>query len=114
MALAAVMNHIPLGLIAGNGRFPFLALEGARRLGHALTVVAILDETSPALEEAAALGAKATGEEKATEEKRDTAAAAEEAFLEEVRQRAGRKAAAAGAKAAKGGGSEPEPEAPWW
>ncbi len=56
MALAAVMNHMPLGLIAGNGRFPFLALEGARRLGHALTVVAILDETSPALEAAAAAG----------------------------------------------------------
>lgn len=43
-----------LGLIAGNGRFPFLALEGARRLGHALTIVAIKDETSPALEAVAA------------------------------------------------------------
>ena len=43
-----------LGLIAGNGRFPFLALEGARRLGHDVTVVAIRDETSPALAEAAA------------------------------------------------------------
>ena len=48
------MNHMPLGLIAGNGRFPFLALEGARRLGHALTIVAIRDETSPALEALAA------------------------------------------------------------
>ncbi|MEO2198049.1 MAG: LpxI family protein, partial [bacterium] len=45
---------MPLGLIAGNGRFPFLALEGARRLGHALTIVAIRDEASPALEAAAA------------------------------------------------------------
>jgi DUF1009 family protein len=48
------MTDMPLGLIAGNGRFPFLALEGARRLGHALTIVAIKDETSPALEAAAA------------------------------------------------------------
>ena len=43
-----------LGLIAGNGRFPFLALEGARRLGHNVTIVAIREETSPALEAAAA------------------------------------------------------------
>ena len=43
-----------LGLIAGNGRFPFLALEGARRLGHDVTVVAIREETSPALETVAA------------------------------------------------------------
>jgi DUF1009 family protein len=39
-----------IGLIAGNGRFPFLALEGARRLGHDVTIVAIREETSPALE----------------------------------------------------------------
>ena len=43
-----------IGLIAGNGRFPFLALEGARRLGHDVTIVAIREETSPALETAAA------------------------------------------------------------
>ena len=43
-----------LGLIAGNGRFPFLALEGARRLGHDVTIVAIREEASPALAEAAA------------------------------------------------------------
>lgn len=42
-----------LGLIAGNGRFPFLVLEGARRLGHDMTIVAIKDETSPALMAAA-------------------------------------------------------------
>ncbi|MDP7339062.1 MAG: UDP-2,3-diacylglucosamine diphosphatase LpxI, partial [Vicinamibacterales bacterium] len=41
-------------LIAGNGRFPFLTLEGARRLGHDVTIVAIREETSPALETAAA------------------------------------------------------------
>jgi hypothetical protein len=43
-----------LGLIAGNGRFPFLALEGARQLGHDVTIVAIKEETSPALKTAAA------------------------------------------------------------
>ena len=34
------------GLIAGNGRFPLLALEGARRLGHDVTVVAIQEEAA--------------------------------------------------------------------
>lgn len=43
-----------LGLIAGNGRFPFLALEAMKRLGHVVTVVAIREETSPALAAAAA------------------------------------------------------------
>ncbi|HEV3334243.1 MAG TPA: UDP-2,3-diacylglucosamine diphosphatase LpxI [Bryobacteraceae bacterium] len=38
------------GLIAGNGRFPLLALEGARRLGHEVTVVAIQEEAAPELE----------------------------------------------------------------
>ena len=32
------------GLIAGNGRFPELALESARRLGHDVTVIAIQEE----------------------------------------------------------------------
>ena len=45
-----------IGLIAGNGRFPFLALEAARSLGHDVTVVAIREETSPDLEKAAANG----------------------------------------------------------
>ena len=35
------------GLIAGNGRFPLLALESAQRLGHDVTVVAIEEEASP-------------------------------------------------------------------
>src|SRR5690349_8213153 len=35
------------GLIAGNGRFPVLALESARRLGHDVTVIAIQEEASP-------------------------------------------------------------------
>jgi UDP-2,3-diacylglucosamine hydrolase len=38
------------GLIAGNGRFPFLALESARRLGHQVTVVAIQEEASKEIE----------------------------------------------------------------
>jgi len=32
------------GLIAGNGRFPILALETARKMGHDVTVVAIQEE----------------------------------------------------------------------
>ena len=42
-----------IGLIAGNGRFPFLVLQGARDLGHAVTVVAIKEEAFPELEGAA-------------------------------------------------------------
>lgn len=48
-----------IGLIAGNGRFPFLALDAARSLGHDVTVVAIREEASPALEAAAAAGTPA-------------------------------------------------------
>ncbi len=43
-----------LGLIAGNGRFPFLVLDAARSLGHDITVIAVKEEASPELEEAAA------------------------------------------------------------
>jgi DUF1009 family protein len=43
-----------IGLIAGNGKFPFLALKGARSLGHDVTVVAIKEEAFPDLEHAAA------------------------------------------------------------
>jgi len=42
-----------LGLIAGNGAFPFLVLDAARRLGHAVTVIAVEHEASPDLAEAA-------------------------------------------------------------
>ena len=38
-----------LGLIAGNGRFPFLVLEAARRAGHHVTVIALKEETFPEL-----------------------------------------------------------------
>ena len=39
-----------LGLIAGNGRFPFLVLDAARRAGHGLTVIAIKEEAFPELD----------------------------------------------------------------
>src|SRR4029079_7612616 len=39
-----------IGLIAGNGRFPFLVLQGARSLGHDVTIVAIKEEAFPDLE----------------------------------------------------------------
>jgi DUF1009 family protein len=39
-----------IGLIAGNGRFPFLVLDAARNLGHEVTIVAIKEEASPELE----------------------------------------------------------------
>jgi len=42
-----------IGLIAGNGRFPFLVLQGARSLGHDVTVVAVKEEAFPELEAAA-------------------------------------------------------------
>src|SRR5262245_16717480 len=43
-----------LGLIAGNGRFPFLVLDAARGAGHDVTVVAIKEEAFPELAENAA------------------------------------------------------------
>src|ERR1700723_3312013 len=42
------------GLIAGNGRFPILALENARRLGHEAVVLAIREEASKDVETLAA------------------------------------------------------------
>lgn len=41
------------GLIAGNGKFPFLVVEGARLAGESLAVVAINEETDPRLAEVA-------------------------------------------------------------
>ena len=38
------------GLIAGNGRFPELALENARKLGHEVVVVAIQEEAAKSIE----------------------------------------------------------------
>ena len=45
---------VPLGLIAGNGRFPCLVLEAAHAQGRPVTVVAIKDEAEPPLVAAAA------------------------------------------------------------
>jgi DUF1009 family protein len=41
------------GLIAGNGRFPFLVLEGARSQGIEMAVIALKEEASPDLEKVA-------------------------------------------------------------
>jgi DUF1009 family protein len=41
------------GLIAGNGQFPFLVVEGARRSGTSLSVVAIKEETDKRIQEVA-------------------------------------------------------------
>jgi len=43
-----------LGLIAGNGRFPFLLLDAARAHGLTVVVAAIKEETSPEMNERAA------------------------------------------------------------
>ena len=50
----ALDGIVRLGLIAGNGRFPFLVLEAARAQGHAVTVIAAREETFPDLETLAA------------------------------------------------------------
>ena len=41
------------GLIAGNGQFPFLVLEGARSQGIEMAVIALKEEASPELEKVA-------------------------------------------------------------
>jgi UDP-2,3-diacylglucosamine hydrolase len=53
--VAAIAEKSPgaWGLIAGNGDFPFLVLEGARSRGIDMAVIAIREEASPALERAA-------------------------------------------------------------
>lgn len=40
----------PLGLLAGNGRFPFLVAEAGRKAGRRVIAVAIREEASPGLE----------------------------------------------------------------
>jgi DUF1009 family protein len=40
----------PLGLIAGNGRFPILVARGARRAGRRVVALAIREEADPAVE----------------------------------------------------------------
>jgi hypothetical protein len=53
MAATAENTSGDWGLIAGNGDFPFLVLEGARSRGIEMAVIAIREEASPALERAA-------------------------------------------------------------
>src|ERR1700685_1653652 len=50
---AADANSANWGLVAGNGDFPFLVLEGARSRGIEMAVLAIREEASPALEKSA-------------------------------------------------------------
>src|SRR5580692_8744374 len=53
--MAATAENAPgnWGLIAGNGDFPFLVLQGARSRGIEMAVIAIREEASPALERVA-------------------------------------------------------------
>src|ERR1700747_2399891 len=46
-------NTTGWGLIAGNGRFPFLVLEGALSQGIEMAVIALKEEASPELEKIA-------------------------------------------------------------
>ncbi len=45
----------PLGLIAGNGKFPLLVLDAAKAKGHEVVVAAIREETDPAIEQRGAV-----------------------------------------------------------
>src|ERR1700757_4289074 len=47
-----------LGLIAGNGRFPFLLLDAARAQGFSVTVAAIRQETDPEINHRGAIDEK--------------------------------------------------------
>lgn len=53
MAALVGNNTSAWGLIAGNGNFPFLVLEGARSRGIEMAVIAIREEASPELERVA-------------------------------------------------------------
>src|SRR5215471_16328872 len=44
-------NPQKLGLIAGNGKFPFLVLDAAKSQGMQVVVAAIKEETSPDIEQ---------------------------------------------------------------
>jgi UDP-2,3-diacylglucosamine hydrolase len=52
--------QMKLGLIAGNGRFPFLLLDAARAQGLAVCVAAIREETDPEINDRAAMDEKIT------------------------------------------------------
>jgi len=49
----ASVSSVRWGLIAGNGRFPFLVLDAARSQGIDMAVIAIREEASPDLEKVA-------------------------------------------------------------
>src|SRR6267154_1433921 len=51
--LETMLSTTGWGLIAGNGRFPFLVLEGARSQGIEMAVIALKEEASPELEKIA-------------------------------------------------------------
>ncbi|MED5377772.1 MAG: UDP-2,3-diacylglucosamine diphosphatase LpxI [Acidobacteriota bacterium] len=53
MISRTVSETPPIGVIAGNGRFPFLVLDGARQLGRNVTIVAIQEEADRSIEQAA-------------------------------------------------------------
>jgi UDP-2,3-diacylglucosamine hydrolase len=53
VAALSANNRSGWGLIAGNGDFPFLVLEGARSRGIEMAVIAIREEASPELERVA-------------------------------------------------------------
>ena len=52
--MPALPPNKKLGLIAGNGRFPFLLLDAARAQGQQVVVAAIKEETDPEIEARAA------------------------------------------------------------
>jgi len=49
-----MVGNMKLGLIAGNGRFPFLLLDAARAQGFPVVVAAIREETDPEINHRAA------------------------------------------------------------
>ena len=50
MATLIPMRGGRIGLIAGNGRFPIIFSDNARKLGHHVSAVAFEGETEPELE----------------------------------------------------------------
>ena len=54
------MDSMKLGLIAGNGRFPFLLLDAARAEGLHVVVAAIKEETDPEMDRRAEADAGVT------------------------------------------------------
>jgi DUF1009 family protein len=54
MNTGSTPSHARLGLIAGNGRFPFLLLDAARAEGCEVVVAAIKEETDPEIDRRAA------------------------------------------------------------